>query len=162
MSLPTMDRTGASRPDAPTRPLPAGEDPGAYPPIGDYALLSDCHSAALVSRDGSIDWCCFHRFDARPVFARLLDWSGGGHFRIAPTAPATVTRRYLPATNVLETRCATPSGVLTVVDCLAIRRGAAAGDATEPAATISCCGWSAARPARSRSWSSSPPASTTA
>jgi alpha,alpha-trehalase len=66
---------------------------GAYPPIGDYALLSDCHSAALVSRDGSIDWCCFHRFDARPVFARLLDWSGGGHFRIAPAAPATVTRR---------------------------------------------------------------------
>jgi GH15 family glucan-1,4-alpha-glucosidase len=131
MSLPTVDRTGASRSDAPTRPLPAGEDPGAYPPIGDYALLSDCHSAALVSRDGSIDWCCFHRFDARPVFARLLDWSGGGHFRIAPTAPATVTRRYLPATNVLETRFATPSGVLTVVDCLAIRRGAAAGDATE-------------------------------
>ena len=72
-------------------------NPDAYPPIGDYALLSDCHSAALVSRDGSIDWGCFHRFDARPVFARLLDWSGGGHFRIAPTAPATVTRRYLPA-----------------------------------------------------------------
>jgi GH15 family glucan-1,4-alpha-glucosidase len=69
---------------------------GAYPPIDDNALLSDCHSTALVSRDGSIDWCCFHRFDARPVFARLLDWSGGGHFRIAPTAPATVTRRTCP------------------------------------------------------------------
>jgi hypothetical protein len=96
MSLPTMDRTGASRLDAPVRPVPAGEDPNAYPPIGDYALLSDCHSAALVSRDGSIDWCCFHRFDARPVFARLLDWSGGGHFRIAPTAPATVTAATCP------------------------------------------------------------------
>jgi hypothetical protein len=99
MSLPTMDRTGAARLDAPARPVSAGEDPGAYPPIGDYALLSDCHSAALVSRDGSIDWCCFHRFDARPVFARLLDWSGGGHFRIAPTAPATVSRRYPPPTS---------------------------------------------------------------
>jgi len=44
-----------------------------YPPISDYALLSDCHSGALVSKDGSIDWCAFHRFEARPVFARLLD-----------------------------------------------------------------------------------------
>jgi GH15 family glucan-1,4-alpha-glucosidase len=117
-------------------PRPAGSaltEPGRgpYPPIGDYAMLSDCHSTALVSRDGSIDWCCFHRFDARPVFARLLDWSRGGHFRIAPTAPATVSRRYLPATNVLETRFATTSGVLTVVDCLAIRRGPAAGDAAQ-------------------------------
>jgi GH15 family glucan-1,4-alpha-glucosidase len=129
MTLPTMDQTGASRPGAPTRPVSAGEGPDAYPPIGDYALLSDCHSAALVSRDGSIDWCCFHRFDARPVFARLLDWARGGHFRIAPTGPSTVSRRYLPATNVLETRFETPSGVLTLVDCLAVRRGAAAGDA---------------------------------
>jgi GH15 family glucan-1,4-alpha-glucosidase len=43
-----------------------------YSLIGDYALLSDCRSAALVSRDGSIDWCCFDRLDARPVFERLL------------------------------------------------------------------------------------------
>jgi GH15 family glucan-1,4-alpha-glucosidase len=85
----------------------------------------------LVSQDGSIDWCCFHRFDARPVFSRLLDWSGGGHFRVAPTGPSTPSRRYLPATNVLETRYVTPTGVLTVVDCLAIRRGAAAGDAAQ-------------------------------
>jgi alpha,alpha-trehalase len=120
--------------DEPPRPAGsglAGPDRDPYPPIGDYALLSDCHSAALVSRDGSIDWCCFHRFDARPVFARLLDWSGGGHFRIAPTGPATVSRRYLPGTNVLETRFTTPSGVLTVVDCLAIRRGPTAGDAAQ-------------------------------
>jgi GH15 family glucan-1,4-alpha-glucosidase len=43
-----------------------------YPPISDYALLSDCHSGALVSTDGSIDWCAFHRFEARPVFGRLV------------------------------------------------------------------------------------------
>lgn len=82
MTLPTMDRTGASRLDAPTRPVSAGEGPGAYPPIGDYALLSDCHSAALVSRDGSIDWCCFHRFDARPVSSRTTT---SGWSTVAPT-----------------------------------------------------------------------------
>jgi alpha,alpha-trehalase len=131
MSLPTLDLPHASRLVAPTRPESAGDDSGAYPPIADYALLSDCHSAALVSRDGSIDWCCFHRFDARPVFSRLLDWASGGHFRIAPTGPYTMTRRYLPVTNVLETRFVTASGVVTVVDCLAIRRGAAAGDAAQ-------------------------------
>jgi alpha,alpha-trehalase len=103
-----------------------------YPPISTYALLSDCHSVALVSRDGSIDWCCFHRFDARPVFARLLDWARGGHFRIAPTGRSyTLGRRYLPGTNVLETRLATSKGSITIVDCLAIRRGALAGDATQ-------------------------------
>jgi GH15 family glucan-1,4-alpha-glucosidase len=112
-------------------PTPPGRPGGAYPPIAAYALLSDCHSAALVSSAGSIDWCCFHRFDARPVFARLLDWARGGHFRIAPAGPATVTRRYLPATNVLETRFATPAGLVTVTDCLAVRRGAAAGDAAQ-------------------------------
>ena len=77
--------------------------PASYPPINDYALISDCHSAALVSRDGSVDWCCFDRFDARPVFGRLLDWSRGGHFRIAVKGFYSTTRRYLPDTNILET-----------------------------------------------------------
>lgn len=80
-----------SLPEATARPV------DAYPPISDYALLSNCHSAALVSRDGSVDWCCFHRFDARPVFARLLDWRRGGHFRAA--APYQTSRRYLPETK---------------------------------------------------------------
>jgi GH15 family glucan-1,4-alpha-glucosidase len=96
----------------------------AYPPIGDYALLSDCHSGALVSKDGSIDWCTFHRFEARPVFARLLDWGKGGFFRIAPTTDEyEVTRRYLPGTNVLETRFETTDGVLTLTDCFAVKTG---------------------------------------
>jgi GH15 family glucan-1,4-alpha-glucosidase len=94
----------------------------AYPPIGDYALLSDCHSGALVSKDGSIDWCTFHRFEARPVFARLLDWSKGGFFRIAPaTDEYEVTRRYLPGTNVLETRFETSDGVITLTDCFSVK-----------------------------------------
>jgi alpha,alpha-trehalase len=96
----------------------------AYPPIGDYALLSDSHSGALVSKDGSIDWCTFHRFEARPVFARLLDWGKGGFFRIAPTTDEyDVTRRYLPGTNVLETRFETPDGVITVTDCFSVKVG---------------------------------------
>lgn len=92
-----------------------------YPPIASYALVGDAHSAALVSRDGSIDWCCFHRFDAHPVFARLLDWRRGGYFRIAPAQPYSATRRYLPGTNVLETRFTTEAGVAIVVDCFAAR-----------------------------------------
>ena len=92
-----------------------------YPPISDYALLSDCHSGALVSKDGSIDWCVFHRFEARPVFARLLDWDKGGFFRIAPRDDYEVTRRYLPNTNVIETSFQTANGVVTLTDCLVVR-----------------------------------------
>jgi len=95
----------------------------SYPPISDYGLLSDCHSAALVSRDGSVDWCCFHRFDARPVFARLLDRRRGGYCRLAPTAPYRVARQYVPGTNVLETRFDTGDGVVVLTDCLPMRSG---------------------------------------
>ena len=99
-----------------------------YPPIGDYALISDCHSAALISRDGSVDWCCFHRFDARPVFARLLDWERGGHCRIAPTAPYRSSRRYYPGTNVLQTNFGTAGGVIGVTDLFPIRESDPADD----------------------------------
>lgn len=92
-----------------------------YPPISDYALISDCHSAALVSRDGSVDWCCFHRFDARPAFARLLDWARGGYFRVAPQAAYAVTRQYWPGTMVLETRFRLDHGSIVLVDCLPMR-----------------------------------------
>ena len=93
-----------------------------YPPIGDYALLSDCHSGALVSKDGSIDWCTFHRFEARPVFARILDWAKAGFFRIAPLDDDyESSRRYLPGTNVLETTFRTPTGRLVLTDFFAFR-----------------------------------------
>ena len=106
----------------------------SYPPIGDYALVSDCHSAALVSRDGSVDWCCFDRFDARPVFGRLLDWSHGGYFRIAVKGYYSTTRRYLPDTNILETTFETANGRITLTDCLAVHEAAQAedGDAVAP------------------------------
>jgi GH15 family glucan-1,4-alpha-glucosidase len=101
-----------------------------YPPIADYALLSDCHSGALVSKDGSVDWCTFHRFEARPVFARILDWAKAGFFRIAPLDDEyQSTRRYLPGANVLETTFRTPSGTLVLTDFFAFRVPAEGQDA---------------------------------
>jgi alpha,alpha-trehalase len=87
-------------------------------PIGDYALLSDCHCAALVSRAGSVDWLCFPRFDGPSVFARLLD-DRAGHWSIGPTDPATVRRRYRRATMVLETEFRTSHGTVLLTEAMA-------------------------------------------
>jgi GH15 family glucan-1,4-alpha-glucosidase len=92
----------------------------AYPPIADYGLLSDMHSCALVSKAGSIDWCCFPRFDSPAVFARLLDWANGGHFQIAPLGLLGVHRRYLPETNVLETTFQTKDGEARLTDFMPV------------------------------------------
>jgi len=96
-------------------------------PIADYALLGDCHSGALVSTDGSIDWWCAPRFDSRSVFARLLD-SDAGHFAIRPVADFTVRREYVPDTMVLRTTFRTASGTLCVTDALALETGARGHD----------------------------------
>jgi alpha,alpha-trehalase len=90
-------------------------------PIADYALLSDCRSAALVSRTGSVDWLCFPRFDGPAVFARLLD-EDAGHFSIRPAGEAEVTRAYLEGSMVLETTFRTPTGVAVLTDALAVGR----------------------------------------
>ncbi len=87
--------------------------------IADYALLSDCRSAALVGRDGSVDWLCFPRFDSPSVFARLLD-EQAGHFSIRPAEAPTTTRRYLDQTMVLETTFRTATGTLVVLDAMAL------------------------------------------
>ena len=87
-----------------------------YKPISDYGLIGNCHSAALVSLDGSIDWCCLPRFDSPGIFNRILDSKTGGYFRIAPEEVRSVTRRYLPATNVLETTFRTGTGLATLTD----------------------------------------------
>ncbi len=91
-------------------------------PIADYALLSDRHSAALVSRDGSIDWLCFPRFDSPSTFGRLLD-DEAGHWSILATNATQVTRRYLDRTMVLETTFRTPTGTVAITDALAIGDG---------------------------------------
>ncbi len=88
--------------------------------IADYALLGDCHSAALVSRDGSLDWACFPRFDSPAAFCRILDAERGGCFRVAPEGHATSERSYLPDTNVLATTFRAAGGVLELVDCMPV------------------------------------------
>ena len=88
-------------------------------PIADYALLSDCRSAALVSKAGSIDWLCFPRFDGQSVFGRILG-DEAGHWSIRPTADVRrVARRYRDRTIVLETEFETDGGRVTLVDCMA-------------------------------------------
>ncbi len=91
-------------------------------PIADYALLSDRHSAALVSRDGSIDWLCFPRFDSPSILGRLLG-DDAGHWSIRATGATQVTRRYLDRTMVLETTFHTPTGTVTITDALAMGDG---------------------------------------
>jgi GH15 family glucan-1,4-alpha-glucosidase len=89
-----------------------------YLPIAEYALLSDCHSAVLVGRDGSIDWLCLPRFDSPALFARLLD-PDAGHWQIAPSDAGYETeRRYLPGTLVLETTFRSAAGVVRVTDAM--------------------------------------------
>lgn len=88
-------------------------------PIADHAIISDCHSAALVSRSGSIDWLCLPRFDSPSVFGRLLD-DAAGHWSIAPVAEARTTRRYLDGSLVLETTFVTDEGSVRLVDAMAL------------------------------------------
>jgi GH15 family glucan-1,4-alpha-glucosidase len=87
--------------------------------IGDYALLSDRQTAALVSRDGSVDWLCCPRFDRPSIFGALLD-PRAGHWSIRPIGPYTATRKYVEPTMVLETRFETPTGVLVVTDAMGL------------------------------------------
>jgi GH15 family glucan-1,4-alpha-glucosidase len=96
-----------------------------YRPIGDYALLSDCHSVALVSREGSIDWCCMPRVDSASVFGRLLDADRGGFCSIRVDEDVPVSRRYLDGGLVLETTFRGPSGEARLLDCFTMRRGGA-------------------------------------
>src|SRR6266702_3416591 len=90
-------------------------------PIGDYALLSDCRSAALVSRAGSVDWLCFPRFDAPAVFARILD-PGGGHFAIRPVGEFEASRAYVDQTMALETTFRAEAGTAVLTDAMAVGR----------------------------------------
>jgi GH15 family glucan-1,4-alpha-glucosidase len=98
--------------------MPGDSRSDAYPPIADYAIIGDTRSAALISRDGSIDWLCWPRFDSRSVFARLLDADRGGFFAIRPAVPFRAERRYVEETNVLETTFVTDSGRVKVLDLM--------------------------------------------
>ena len=85
--------------------------------IEDYAMIGDCETAALVSREGSIDWLCWPRFDSDACFAALLGTPEHGRWQIAPREPPRrITRRYRPKTLILETRFETADGAATLVD----------------------------------------------
>ncbi|MFC4904479.1 glycoside hydrolase family 15 protein [Kocuria oceani] len=87
-------------------------------PLEDYALLSDLHTGPLVSREGSIDWLCFPRFDSPSVFAALLGGPEDGRWKLSAVGGEVVSRRYLPRTFVLETTWRTPTGTAVVTDFL--------------------------------------------
>jgi GH15 family glucan-1,4-alpha-glucosidase len=94
-------------------------------PIEDYALIGDCKTAALVGRDGSIDWLCWPRFDSAACFAGLLGTSDNGRWLIAPEHPILdASRRYRPGTLVLETEFQTETGRAAVVDFMPPADGA--------------------------------------
>lgn len=90
--------------------------------LEDYALIGDCETAALVGRDGSIDWLCWPRFDSAACFAALLGTPAHGRWLVTPSEPGgRVTRRYRPGTLVLETIFATDAGTVTIVDFMPVR-----------------------------------------
>src|SRR5215831_2949958 len=91
------------------------------PPIEDYALIGNSRTAALVARNGSIDWLCVPRFDGRACFAALLGTSDHGRWLVAPRAAARkVHRHYRDQTLVLETEFHTRDGVVRIVDCMSL------------------------------------------
>ena len=93
----------------------------AYPPVADYALIGDCRAAALVSRGGSIDWCCMPRFDSGSSFGRLLDREKGGCFVVEPEGGSDATfREYVGDAMVLETRFRAGGREAKLTDCFVV------------------------------------------
>src|SRR6476620_4927890 len=96
----------------------ATRDTMGYPSIGDYGLIGDMHTCALVSKYGSVDFMCWPVFDSPSVFCRLLDKNIGGFFSITPTSEskAISKQRYLPYTNMLETKWIDDEGIVDICD----------------------------------------------
>src|SRR5579872_5358228 len=92
----------------------------SYPAIADYGLIGDCHTVALVSREGSIDWHCPDRFDAPAVFCRMLDLAKGGFLSVAPAGRFSSSRAYQPDTNVLQTTFEAAGGQLRLIDFMPV------------------------------------------
>jgi GH15 family glucan-1,4-alpha-glucosidase len=94
--------------------------PSPFPPIAEYAFLSNCHTGALIAPDGAVDWLCVPAFDSQSIFGSLLDRQGGS-FRLGPYGITHPTARsYVPGTNVLETTWRTPAGWIVVRDALTL------------------------------------------
>ncbi len=114
-------------------------DDRQQPPIEDYALIGDCHGAALVSKAGSIDWCTPLRFDGDPVFFRLLDAERGGCWSVEPDRTTRISRGYIERTNILRTLFETETGTLELIDFMPVgrKRGASVHDYV----TLNAPGW---------------------
>ncbi|HNP61020.1 MAG TPA: DUF5911 domain-containing protein, partial [Nitrospirales bacterium] len=92
----------------------------SYKNIGDYGIIGDLHTIALVGIDGSIDWCCLPRFDSPSIFGAILDHKIGGYFKIAPVTNGNTRQMYLPETNILLTRFLQHDGVGELTDFMPI------------------------------------------
>ena len=91
--------------------------------IEDYAMVGDCGTAALIARDGSVDWLCWPRFDSDACFAALLGSPDNGRWLLRPVHERPrISRRYRPGTLILETRFETDEGAATVIDFMPMRR----------------------------------------
>jgi GH15 family glucan-1,4-alpha-glucosidase len=119
-AAPRQRPSGRSRTQPAAAALRRAPVESRFPPIAEYAFLSDCHTGALVAPDGSVEWLCLPRFDGASVFGALLDRAAGS-FRLAPYGvDVPAGRRYVPGTNVLETTWMTPTGWVVVSDALTI------------------------------------------
>lgn len=110
-----------------------------YRPIRDYAVIGDCHGSALVSRCGSVDWGCLKRFDADPVFLKLLDADRGGYFSIQPREQFSSDQSYIESTNILQTTFKTDTGIVTVSDFMPV--GRQPGSSTHDYVSLVAPGW---------------------
>jgi GH15 family glucan-1,4-alpha-glucosidase len=94
---------------------------GNYKELGDYGIIGNFDTCALVSNDGSIDWCCFPHIESPSVFAAILDVDKGGHFSIMPAGSFSSESTYIKNTNVLKTVFRSPSGVIELVDFMPLK-----------------------------------------
>jgi GH15 family glucan-1,4-alpha-glucosidase len=93
---------------------------GSWPAISDYALIGDCRTAALVGRDGSVDWLCLPHFSGPSFFAAILDRTKGGRYRVRPAVPYRAEPRYIEDSNVLQTTFHVDGGELRLTDAMII------------------------------------------
>ena len=108
----------------------------AYPPIEGYGVIGNCHTAALISGDGAIDWLCLPRFDSSSIFARVLDWQRGGYWQIHPEGPFESEHHYVEHTNVLHTTFSTPEGRVRLIDFMPVALASEEGTRNPPALLV--------------------------